>query len=245
MDVEETGSHLRGERHAEGQGHLRSWRSCPPSPTIPACAWTPSTEDPACTPPGTAARGWMTGDGIPCCCKLCGGRPPGRPILPAPLPVPSPTGTTMHRRGPGCHGTIAFAPMGEGGFGYDPVFFVPDKAKTFAQLTPEEKAAISHRGKALRAFSEKLATYLRQITVVPKNTRRRTAMKKTGMLPQVRQQRICWSVRAGAVQYHFPWAFVQLRRFSGMSAVAAAIPRSGLRRTPWRRLRQRLIMTKT
>ena len=53
-----------------------------------------------------------------------------------------------------CDGTIAFAPMGEGGFGYDPVFFVPEKAKTFGQLTAEEKSAISHRGKALKAFSE-------------------------------------------------------------------------------------------
>lgn len=59
-----------------------------------------------------------------------------------------------------CDGTIAFAPMGEGGFGYDPVFFVPEKAKTFGQLTADEKSAISHRGKALKAFSEKLATYL-------------------------------------------------------------------------------------
>lgn len=57
-------------------------------------------------------------------------------------------------------GAIAFAPMGEGGFGYDPVFFVPDKRKTFAQLTAEEKAEISHRGNALRAFKEKLADYL-------------------------------------------------------------------------------------
>ena len=55
---------------------------------------------------------------------------------------------------------IAFAPRGEGGFGYDPVFFVPEKAKTFAQLTDEEKNEISHRGKALAIFAEKLATYL-------------------------------------------------------------------------------------
>ena len=60
-----------------------------------------------------------------------------------------------------CHGTIAFAPMGEGGFGYDPVFFVPEKAKTFGQLTAEEKSEISHRGKALAIFAEKLATYLK------------------------------------------------------------------------------------
>lgn len=60
-----------------------------------------------------------------------------------------------------CGGAIAFAPMGENGFGYDPVFLVPEKARTFAQLTAEEKAEISHRGKALAVFAEKLGTYLR------------------------------------------------------------------------------------
>ena len=59
-----------------------------------------------------------------------------------------------------CHGAIAFAPMGDGGFGYDPVFLVPSLRKTFAQLTPEEKNAISHRGVALRAFGEKLKEYM-------------------------------------------------------------------------------------
>lgn len=53
-----------------------------------------------------------------------------------------------------CPGSIAFAPMGTEGFGYDPVFFLPEYKKTFAQLTPEEKNAVSHRGKALRAFAE-------------------------------------------------------------------------------------------
>ena len=61
-----------------------------------------------------------------------------------------------------CDGAIAFAPMGTEGFGYDPVFLVPEKGRTFGQLTAEEKGAISHRGKALRAFSEKLATYLKK-----------------------------------------------------------------------------------
>ena len=61
-----------------------------------------------------------------------------------------------------CDGTIAFAPMGEGGFGYDPVFFVPELKKTFGQLTAEEKSAISHRGRALADFVKKLATYLKK-----------------------------------------------------------------------------------
>ena len=59
-------------------------------------------------------------------------------------------------------GTIAFAPMGEGGFGYDPVFFLPKLKKTFAQLTAEEKNAISHRGLALEAFQAKLEGYLKK-----------------------------------------------------------------------------------
>ena len=42
-----------------------------------------------------------------------------------------------------CHGAIAFAPMGDGGFGYDPVFLVPSLRKTFAQLTAEEKKALA------------------------------------------------------------------------------------------------------
>lgn len=58
-----------------------------------------------------------------------------------------------------CPGSIGFAPVGGGGFGYDPVFFLPQLRKTYAQLTPEEKAAVSHRGKALAAFDEKLRAY--------------------------------------------------------------------------------------
>lgn len=59
-----------------------------------------------------------------------------------------------------CHGTLAYAPQGEDGFGYDPIFFVPEQKKTFAQLSPEEKNAISHRGNALREFKVKLEEYL-------------------------------------------------------------------------------------
>lgn len=60
-----------------------------------------------------------------------------------------------------CDGAITFAPFGTGGFGYDSIFLTPEKGKTFAQLTPEEKQEISHRGKALSNFAEKLATYFK------------------------------------------------------------------------------------
>lgn len=59
-----------------------------------------------------------------------------------------------------CRGTLAYAPNGENGFGYDPIFFVPEMKKTFAQLTAEEKNRISHRGKALSEFKKKLEEYL-------------------------------------------------------------------------------------
>jgi len=70
-----------------------------------------------------------------------------------------PNGDMLQAEGD-CHGTIAFAPRGESGFGYDPVFYVPELRKTFAQLTAEEKNAISHRGNALRAFAVELKEYL-------------------------------------------------------------------------------------
>lgn len=70
-----------------------------------------------------------------------------------------PEGEVLSAQGD-CCGAIAFAPMGENGFGYDPIFMVPELRKTFAQLTAEEKNAISHRGRALRAFAAELKNYL-------------------------------------------------------------------------------------
>lgn len=70
-----------------------------------------------------------------------------------------PDGETITARGE-CHGTLAYAPVGSDGFGYDPIFFVPNLKKTFAQLSAEEKNAISHRGNALKLFRERLAEHL-------------------------------------------------------------------------------------
>lgn len=59
-----------------------------------------------------------------------------------------------------CHGSwpgvIAHEPAGSGGFGYDPVFFVPSAGKTAAEMTRDEKSAISHRGQALKLLLEAL-----------------------------------------------------------------------------------------
>lgn len=57
-----------------------------------------------------------------------------------------------------CEGLIAAAPAGRHGFGYDPIFYVPDLGRTLAEAMPAEKHQISHRGQAIRA----LAPLLRQ-----------------------------------------------------------------------------------
>ncbi len=56
-----------------------------------------------------------------------------------------------------CEGRLLDHEEGDGGFGYDPMFFVEQYGKTLASVTPEEKNAISHRGQALRLFAARLA----------------------------------------------------------------------------------------
>lgn len=53
-------------------------------------------------------------------------------------------------------GRIAYEPVGENGFGFDPIFYLPEYGCTTAQLSEEEKNSISHRGRALRAMKQKL-----------------------------------------------------------------------------------------
>ena len=53
-------------------------------------------------------------------------------------------------------GRIGYEEKGEGGFGYDPIFYVPEFGRTTAELSEEEKNQISHRGKALRLMKEEL-----------------------------------------------------------------------------------------
>ncbi|RVU31536.1 MULTISPECIES: RdgB/HAM1 family non-canonical purine NTP pyrophosphatase [Neptunomonas] len=64
-----------------------------------------------------------------------------------------------------CQGTlegfIGTAPEGDNGFGYDPLFRLPELDKTAAQLTPAEKHAISHRGQAVAQFIDQIGQYLR------------------------------------------------------------------------------------
>ncbi len=56
-----------------------------------------------------------------------------------------------------CPGEITFAPRGQGGFGYDPIFYVPTQGKTFAEMAPQEKETHSHRGLAFAQLLPALA----------------------------------------------------------------------------------------
>ena len=69
------------------------------------------------------------------------------------IAVAYPDGRVDTRRGT-IEGRIAYEPAGENGFGYDPIFYVPELGKTTAELDPEEKNNLSHRGNALRAIRE-------------------------------------------------------------------------------------------
>ncbi|MBU0676726.1 MAG: XTP/dITP diphosphatase [Verrucomicrobia bacterium] len=66
-----------------------------------------------------------------------------------------------------CEGLIDFYPKGDQGFGYDPLFIPEGKTQTFAELPPEEKHAISHRGRALQKAHEQWADTLRSLTLGP------------------------------------------------------------------------------
>lgn len=66
-----------------------------------------------------------------------------------------PDGSVLHTE-EAMEGTIAFTPAGSGGFGYDPILFIPEFGVTSAELTMEQKNQISHRGKALEAMKRRL-----------------------------------------------------------------------------------------
>lgn len=60
-----------------------------------------------------------------------------------------------------CEGVILEEKRGTNGFGYDPIFFVPEQGRAMAELTPEEKGAISHRGNAIRKLADALPALLK------------------------------------------------------------------------------------
>jgi XTP/dITP diphosphohydrolase len=106
------------------------------------------------------------------CLKLLGemeGRANRRAAFECVISVAVPSGFALTYEGR-CEGLIAQTAAGSGGFGYDPVFFLPSTGKTFAELTSEEKNNVSHRGKALRdlcAEFEKVLIWIRQHMPLP------------------------------------------------------------------------------
>lgn len=80
------------------------------------------------------------------------------------IAVSEPTGETYTAEGV-CEGVIALDAEGEHGFGYDPVFYLPEHGQTMAQLAPEAKNRISHRARAARGIKPILARLLRRDNV--------------------------------------------------------------------------------
>lgn len=71
------------------------------------------------------------------------------------ISIAVPTGPALTYEGK-CEGFITREPKGEGGFGYDPVFFYPEFNKTFAELSMDEKSEVSHRGRALGEIKKEI-----------------------------------------------------------------------------------------
>lgn len=80
------------------------------------------------------------------------------------ISIAVPTGAALTYEGE-CRGRITTRPSGENGFGYDPVFFYPDFDKTFAQCSIDEKASVSHRGKALKEVTAEMDKILEWIDI--------------------------------------------------------------------------------
>lgn len=68
------------------------------------------------------------------------------------IAVASPNKVTRYYEG-FCEGEIALRPSGENGFGYDPIFYVPELKKTMAELSPQEKNRVSHRAEAMKQLT--------------------------------------------------------------------------------------------
>ena len=152
----------------------------PPSRTIPASAWPLSSADFTGLPaiaddsglcvdalggaPGvhsaryTGNHADSDADRYKLLLRNLGGRDDRAARFVCSLCCAFPNGDVLTAEGT-CEGTILSAPRGENGFGYDPVFRPDGFDRSMAELTMEEKNAISHRGKALAQFRQKWEKY--------------------------------------------------------------------------------------
>ena len=110
-------------------------------------------------------RGWDGADNderIRILLEAMAGKTDRRARFKAVIVVALPDGRELVGEG-ACEGVITDTPAGHGGFGYDPVFFVPELGKTMAELSSEEKNRISHRARA----AQKLLSALREVAAGP------------------------------------------------------------------------------
>jgi len=87
------------------------------------------------------------------------------------ISIAVPTGAALTYEGE-CNGVLTKEPIGDNGFGYDPLFFYPELNKTFAQLTIEEKGRVSHRGKALKQMADEMDKIIEWIDINMPNFQR-------------------------------------------------------------------------
>jgi XTP/dITP diphosphohydrolase len=80
------------------------------------------------------------------------------------ISIAVPTGAALTYEGE-CQGVITKKPVGNNGFGYDPLFFYPEFNKTFAQLSIQKKGEVSHRGKALKEIAEEMDKIIEWIDI--------------------------------------------------------------------------------
>lgn len=80
------------------------------------------------------------------------------------ISIAVPTGAALTYEGE-CKGVLTQSAQGENGFGYDPIFFYPEFNKTFAQCSLEEKASVSHRGRALKEVADEMKKILDWIDI--------------------------------------------------------------------------------
>ena len=106
-----------------------------------------------------AGEGCSYADNVAKMCRAIAPVPPDKRLarFETVLAVVGPGGLAVELKGV-CEGIILDMPRGEGGFGYDPVFFLPELGHTFAELTMADKNVHSHRGRAVAA----LVTWLRE-----------------------------------------------------------------------------------
>ncbi len=106
----------------------------------------------------SARYGATDGDRIDRVLRELGDHPNRQAQFVCAVAIARPDGTIAAQAEGICRGEILFQPRGADGFGYDPIFYVPEQQLTFAEMSKDAKRSISHRGKAFAMISQQLST---------------------------------------------------------------------------------------